>query len=127
MDGEIIYLSPTYPGSAHDKKICDSEDLLFNKDVLLLVDLGFLGLSSETAKIMIPYKSKKKQELTQEQKDFNKWVSRLRVKIEHIIGDVKVNRKVKEKFRGRLYAREDIVMLVSCALHNLKLKAKNAA
>lgn len=127
MDGEIVYLSPTYPGSVHDKKICDSEDLFFIKDALLLVDLGFLGLSSETAKIMIPYKNKKKQELTQEQKDFNKWVSSLRVKVEHIIGDVKINRKVKEKFRGRLYAREDTVMIVSCALHNLKVRLKNAA
>lgn len=127
MNGEIVYLSPTYPGSAHDKKIWDEENIFFNKDLQLLVDLGFLGLTSETAKILIPFKSSKKHELSNEQKDYNRWVSSLRVKVEHIIGSVKINRKVKEKFRGRLYAREDTVMLVSCALHNLKIKVKNVA
>lgn len=117
-------MSPTYPGSFHDKSICDSEDLIFLKKISVFVDLGFLGLTSEKANIIIPFKHKKNQELTSEQKEYNKWVSRIRVKIEHVIGSVKVYRKVKEKLRGRLYAREDTVMLVACALHNLKLFVK---
>lgn len=125
MNREIVYLSPTYPGSVHDKNICDSEELEFFKNVSVFVDLGYLGMSSDNAKIIIPYKHKKKQELTIEQKKFNKWVSSIRVKIEHIIASVKIFRKVKEKFRGRLYAREDTIMLVACALHNLKLFVKN--
>jgi len=48
------------------------------------------------------------------------------VKVEHIIASVKIFRKVKEKFRGRLFAREDRVMLAACGLHNLKLKVKYA-
>jgi hypothetical protein len=59
-----------------------------------------------------------------QQKEHNTWVARVRVKIEHIIGAVKNFRKVKEKFRGRLYAREDIIMLIACALHNLKQSVK---
>lgn len=121
MNGEVIYLSPTYPGSVHDKSICDCEELEFLKNISVFVDLGFLGLTSEKANIIIPFKHRKKQELTTEQKEYNKWVSRIRVKIEHVIGSVKIFRKVKEKLRGRLYAREDTVMLVACALHNLKL------
>lgn len=127
MDGEILYLSQTYPGSIHDKKICDIEEFEITKKVDMLVDLGFLGLSSQMAKILIPIKNKKKQKLNQEQKDYNKFVSKLRVKIEHIIGNIKINRKVKEKFRGRMYAREDVVMLVACSLHNLKVKVTNVA
>lgn len=127
MNREIVYLSPTYPGSVHDKNICDSEELEFFKNVSVFVDLGYLGMCSDNAKIIIPYKHKKKQELTVEQKEFNKWVSSIRVKIEHIIASVKIFRKVKEKFRGRLYAREDTIMLVACALHNLKLFVKNVA
>lgn len=127
MASEILYLSPTYPGSVHDKKICDEENLLFNKHIYLYVDLGFIGLTSETATIMIPYKNKKNKELSKEQKEYNKMVSKQRVKIEHIIGNVKINRKVKEKFRGRLFAREDDIMLISCGLHNLKIRIKNVA
>ncbi len=42
------------------------------------------------------------------------------------IARIKIFRKVKEIFRGRLFAREDTVMLVAWALHNLKLKVKFA-
>ena len=124
MNGEVVYLSPTYPGSIHDKSICDCEELKFLKNISVFVDLGFLGLKSEKANIIIPFKHKKKQELTTEQKEYNKFVSKTRVKIEHIIASIKIFRKVKEKLRGRLYAREDTVMLVACALHNLKLRVK---
>jgi len=120
----ILYLSDTYPGSVHDKKICDIESLEFDKNVTLLVDLGFVGLTSEKATILIPYKKKKNKELSSEQKEFNKTVSKARVKIEHILGSVKICRKVKDKFRGRLFAREDKVILVACGLHNLKMLLK---
>ncbi len=124
MNGEVLYLSPTYGGRVHDKKICDLEFLSFSKKVLLLVDLGFLGLSSENAQVILPYKQKKNQELDAIKKAYNKWQASVRVRIEHTIASIKIFRKVKETFRGRLYNREDTVMLVACALHNLKLKVK---
>jgi hypothetical protein len=124
MSGEILYLSPTYAGSVHDKSICNEENLQFHKQIQVLVDLGFLGLRSDVAQIIMPHKQKKNQELNQTQEEHNKWVSRVRVRIEHTIASVKIFRKVKEKFRGRLYYREDSVMLVACALHNLKLRIK---
>lgn len=124
MNGEVIYLSPTYSGRVHDKKICTLENLTFTKKIQVFVDLGFLGLTSGTAQIIIPHKQKKNQELTIEQENYNSWVSKIRVRIEHTIGSIKIFRKVKEKFRGRLFAREDTVMLIACGLHNLKLKIK---
>ena len=124
MSGEIIYLSPTYAGCNHDKNICNEENIAFLKKIQVFVDLGFLGLTSSTAQIIIPFKQKKNQPLSSEQQEYNKWVSKIRVKIEHTIASIKIFRKVKEKFRGRLFAREDTVMLVACGLHNLKLKVK---
>ena len=126
MSREILYLSPTYAGSIHDKKICDLEQLSFNKKTVIMADLGFLGLTSETAQIVVPHKHKKNQTLTAQQEQWNSWVSKIRVKIEHIISSIKIFRKVKEKFRGRLFKREDRVMLIACGLHNLKLKVRNA-
>ena len=124
-DDEIIFLSLTYPGSIHDKKICDEEQLTFLKQLKVFVDLGFLGLTSEIAQVIIPYKKSKKKKLTTEQEAYNKWVSKIRVQIEHIIASVKIFRKAKEKYRGRLFNREDKIMLIACALHNLKTKLKN--
>jgi hypothetical protein len=126
MNGEVLYLSPTYGGSIHDKKICDLEQIEFLKQTRVLVDLGFIGLSSSVAQIVMPYKKKKNQELSAQQREANTWVSKIRVKVEHIIASIKIFRKVKEKFRGRLYNREDRVMLIACGLHNLKLKVKDA-
>ena len=126
MSGEVLYLSPTYPGSVHDKKICDLEQVEFLKKTMVMMDLGFLGLASDTAQIILPYKKKKNQTLNMQQEQWNAWVSKIRVKVEHIIASIKIFRKVKEKFRGRLFAREDRVMLIACGLHNLKLKVKNA-
>ena len=123
---EVLYLSPTYMGSVHDKKICNHEQIEFLKKVMVFTDLGFLGLSSETAQIVMPHKRKKNQKLSEQQEQWNKWVSKIRVKVEHIIASIKIFRKVKEKFRGCLFNREDRVMLIACGLHNLKLKVKNA-
>lgn len=126
ISGEVIYLSPTYGGSVHDKKICDLEQVEFLKKTIVIMDLGFIGLSSNTAQIIMPHKRKKNQILNEQQEQWNKWVSKIRVKVEHIIASVKIFRKVKEKFRGRLFAREDRVMLIACGLHNLKLNVKCA-
>ena len=126
MDGEILYLSPTYGGSVHDKKICDQEKLTFFKNVRVITDLGFLGLNSEKAHIMMPLKESKNRKLNKEQQQYNGWLSKIRVRIEHTIASIKIFRKVKETFRGRLFKREDTVMLIACALRNLKLKHKYA-
>ena len=126
LNQEVLYLSPTYGGCVHDKKICDLEQIEFLKKTMVLTDLGFIGLSSETAQIIMPHKHRKNQELNEQQEQWNKWVSKIRVKVEHTIASIKIFRKVKEKFRGRLFNREDRVMLIACGLHNLKLKVKYA-
>lgn len=125
MSGEILYLSPTYPGSIHDKKICDEEQLQFSKTIPVWTDSGFQGLSSETAHIIFPTKRKKNQNLSSREESRNKWVSKIRVRIEHIIASVKRYRIVKETFRYRLFHKEDTVMLIACALHNLRIKTKS--
>ena len=124
MQSEVLYLSPTYGGRVHDKNICGLEGLTFLKEVPVLVDLGFQGMETGKAHLVTPHKRGKGRELTEEQQKHNSWVSKVRVKVEHTIGSVKVFRKVKEKYRGRLYAREDTIMLVACSLHNLKLRVK---
>lgn len=126
MNREVLYLGPTHCGSVHDKKMGDEDNLLFSKSICLFVDLGFLGLGSENARIILPHKKKKNSVLDTIKLAQNKWQASVRVRIEHTIASIKIFRKVKETFRGRLYGREDTVMLVACALHNLKIKVKFA-
>ena len=72
------------------------------------------------AQIIMPHKTPKNGELNPEQKEYNKWVSKIRVRIEHVIASVKDYRIVKDTFRGRLFNKEDTVMLIACGMHNLK-------
>ena len=127
MQREVLYLSPTYPGSVHDKKICDEESLRFEKKTNVFVDLGFVGLTSEIAHIIVPHKQRKNSKLNEKEKENNKWCGKIRVRVEHAIAGIKIFRKVKDRYRGRMEYREDTIMLVACSLHNLKQKLKYAS
>lgn len=39
----VVYLSPTYPGTVHDKKLADHEQIAFPKTAILHKDTGFQG------------------------------------------------------------------------------------
>ena len=124
MQGDILYLSPTYPGSVHDITICKQEELTIDKEVTMLTDLGFLGFTSAVARVIMPKKKTKKNPLSQNDLDKNRWISKVRVRIEHVLASVKSYRMVSDVFRCRRYGKDDTAMLISCALHNLKLKSK---
>ena len=124
MQGEILYLSPTYPGSIHDRTICRQEELTIEKELNMLTDLGFQGYTSAQARIIMPHKKKRLSPLSEKQKQENQWISKIRVRIEHVLASVKSARIVSDVFRNRLYGRDDTVMLLACALHNLKQRAK---
>lgn len=119
-----MYLSLTYEGSVHDKKIADEAGIGFEKVVELLQDSGFQGFLPKNAIIVQPVKKPKGKELSEQQKQENKEKSSERVVIEHAIGQVKVWRILKDKIRSWRYKIRDEVMEIACGLNNLKLKIK---
>ena len=86
MIKKVLYLSPTYEGKAHDKSICDEEQIKFELPVILWEDLGFIGLNPDNAEVRRPIKKPRKKELDAQQKAFNRQISSKRVKVEHAIG-----------------------------------------
>lgn len=122
----ILYLSPTYEGSVHDKKICDEEPFDFEKEINLLQDCGFQGHAPINAIIHMPIKKSKYNKLTEEQKQLNRVKSSKRVVIEHAISGIKRCRIVKDKFRYRRYGYEDLVMVLACGLHNFRVKCRKS-
>jgi len=125
--GKILYLSETYEGSVHDKKICDEEPFEFQQEIELLQDLGYQGHAPKNAVIQMPVKSSKYKKLTEEEKNDNKMKSSRRVAIEHAISGVKRCRIVKDKFRYRRYGYDDLVMELACGLHNLRVAHRKIA
>lgn len=120
----ILWLSRTFDGSVHDKKIMDEHSVYFPAGITLWQDTGFLGHIPENVTVMMPTKKPKGGELTDEQKRQNKMMSSYRVVVEHAIGGIKLYRIVKERIRCTKFGFEDKVMRIACGLHNLRITLK---
>lgn len=121
LNNRILYLSLTYEGSVHDKTICDEEELNFSKKVTLWLDSGFEGFNPEKTIINRPKKKPRKKELTDEEKKQNQAISRIRVKVEHAIGQCKVFKIVKDEIRVFKDDFRDLALLLACSLSNFKI------
>jgi hypothetical protein len=120
---QIVYLSETYEGRVHDKKIADQEACQFPKNSRLRLDLGYLGYHPEGVMTLLPIKKPYQSKLTQQQKKFNQWVSRYRVVVEHAISGVKRCRIVKERCRNFAADFRDQIMLTCTGLHNFRVSS----
>lgn len=116
----VRYLSETYPGRTHDKRICDAEDLSFPPEIGMFQDTAFQGYKPPGVHIYQPKKKPKGKELTEEEKAENKIISSIRIRIEHIISGVKRCRIVKDIFRNTKRYFADQVMEIACGLHNFR-------
>ena len=117
----ILFLSDTYPGSVHDKRMADANPYSLPENSWLLQDLGFLAFSLEGVETLTPFKKPKGGQLTPAQKRYNQRSASLRIRIEHVICSVKRCRIVKEICRLRIPAVRDAVMELACSLHNFHL------
>jgi DDE superfamily endonuclease len=114
-------LSQTYEGKRHDKKIADDENPTLPAASSLYKDTGFQGYDPAGIETFQPQKKPKGQDLTPEQKEANRLISRIRIGIEHIIGGIKRCRIVKDLFRNTKAQYDDLVMEIACGLHNLRV------
>lgn len=106
----VLYLSGTYEGRVHDKKICDEENVRYKKGVKLWKDTGYEGHNPEGVITKQPIKKKKGKELTKEEKEYNLGISKVRVWVEHVMGRVKIFRIIKEVIRNTIIGFNDTVM-----------------
>lgn len=119
---KVNYLSQTYEGKKHDKKIADEENPTFPKGISLFKDTGFQGYEPGKVITFQPEKKPKGKELPPEVKTSNTLISKIRVVIEHILSGVKRCRIVKDVFRNTKQNFEDLVMEIVCGLHNLRVQ-----
>lgn len=133
----ILFLGYTIFGSRHDYGLFKEEfppELDWFEEFKLWVDLGYLGIETdyEALEINIPHKKPRKSkanpnpELTAEQKEENRRISRVRVLVEHAIGGIKRFNILVAKFRNRKENFVDDVALLAAGLWNWKLSLKGA-
>jgi hypothetical protein len=124
--GKVLGLGATQPGSKHDKACVDEENYSFPPGSTLFQDTGFQGYAPEGPSIQQPTKKPRGKELSPEQKEENRKISRDRVLVEHSIGGVKVFHIVSTIFRNIKKGFDDLVMETVCGLFNFVQDYRNA-
>jgi hypothetical protein len=118
----IEFLSPTYPGKVHDKRIADTTPYPLPYGSHLLQDLGFLAFTLEGVTIEMPAKKPRGGQLTALEKAANQALARRRVAIEHANSSIKRCRILKDVCRLLRDGVRDLVIEICCALHNFRLR-----
>lgn len=119
---QILFLSDSYGGSRHDKRIVDETPYPLPEGSELLQDLGFLGFRLDGVRVQTPTRKPRGGELTPEQKAANQALASRRVAIEHVNSSVKRLRILSEPCRLFKKGVRDILMEIGCALHNFRLR-----
>jgi hypothetical protein len=118
----ILFLSETYEGRAHDKRIAEATPYPLPAGSRLLQDLGFLAFTLDQVEIIMPTKKPRGRTLTRAKKAANRRIARRRVRIEHVNSRVKRCRMVHDTCRLRKAGVRDLIMEVCCALHNFRVR-----
>ena len=118
----VRFLTDTVFGKKHDKRLADEAGYTVPEGTVLYQDTGFQGFSIAGVTIIQPKKKPKGGELSCEEKQNNRLISSIRIRIEHAIGGVKRYRIVKDKIRNWKVGFRDAVMETCCGLHNLRLQ-----
>lgn len=118
----ILFLSDTFEGSAHDKRVADTTPYPLPAGSTLLQDLGFLAFELAGVQSVTPFKKPRGGTLTDEQKASNQALARRRVRIEHVNSSVKRCRIVKDTIRIFKEDTRDMVAEVCCGLHNFRVR-----
>ena len=118
----ILFLSATYAGSTHDKRMADATPYPLPAGSQLRQALGCLAFTLNHVAIIMPTKKPRGRALTRAQKAANRRIARRRVRIEHVNSRVKRGRIVHDTSRLRKAGVRDLVREVCCALHNFRVR-----
>jgi hypothetical protein len=98
--GRIMHVSKTVPGTVHDFTLLeDGEEI--PQGVHAIGDSGYEGLKNIHEDSETPKKKPKGGELTAAEKTANGILSKVRVIVENILGDIKIFRIMSDRYRNK--------------------------
>jgi hypothetical protein len=102
--GYILHKICYKKGRRHDYDIYKNHHPVIPKQVVNVIDLGYLGIEKDFPEQLsaLPCKRKRNQILSQEEIDYNKLHSKKRIVIEHTISRMKKYRILSDVFRNKL-------------------------
>ena len=113
--GYILHKVAHKKGRRHDYDIYKKNHPVIPKQVVTVVDLGYLGIEKDFPDQLsaLPYRKKRNQDLLQEEKGYNKIHSRKRIVIEHTICRLKKYRIQSDIFRNKLRKYDKVSDIVA--------------
>ena len=124
--GRVLLLPPPKPGRRSDYFRFKQSGIGDNlpAEVAVWVDLGFVGLEKDYPQlaVVIPHKKPKNGPLTPDQRQENKLISQLRIKIEHTICRLKRFGTVADIYRNHTPHWADKFILIAAGLSNYHLR-----
>ena len=121
-EGVILHKTGHDRGRIHDYEIFKNKHPTIPLQVENILDLGYLGAKNDfsTVKYVLPFRKKRKSELSNEEKRYNRKHSKLRVIIEHTLSRIKKFGIMGIKFRNKL-ARYDHATDIVSGLVNFRI------
>lgn len=103
-EGQIVHLSATASGRTHDMKVLRHSRLMARlpRHVRIWGDRGYTGLAKvyPDRETIVPTKRPKKGELSDDDRELNRLISKVRITVENAINRIKKFRACKEFFRN---------------------------
>jgi transposase len=88
-------------GRTHDFRLFKASQVRFAQSQMCLADKGYQGLDKRHAHSCTPFKKRRKQKLTLEERAHNRSLAQLRVVVEHANRRLKIFRILSERYRNR--------------------------
>ena len=101
-------------GSVHDFKLFKNTTEELDKTISFLADNGYLGIQNIFEKSLTPKKKSKYNPLSDEDKEFNKLISNIRIAVEHVNCQLKIFRILAERYRSRIETFNLRAILICC-------------
>jgi hypothetical protein len=113
--GFIIHKLGHKKGRRHDYDIYKNKHPIIPKQVVNVADLGYLGIETDFPEQLsaLPFKKKRNQDLSPEEKNYNRIHSKKRIVIEHTICRLKKYRIMNDLFRNKLKKYNKVSDIVS--------------
>ena len=107
-------------GKTHDFKLFKDTFISVDELIQILADSGYQGIIELHANSKTPIKKQRNQELTKEEKAYNRKLSRLRILVENVNRRIKRFKIMCDRYRNKR-KRHGLRMTIICSLHNMDI------
>jgi IS5 family transposase len=113
-------------GREHDFKIFKESKIIAVSRIQVIADKGYEGIKKYYNNSKTPHKKPRNSQLNAEQKQENRSLAKLRIKVEHIIRCLKIFRILSSRYRNRR-KRFGLRVNLIAGIYNYELKTAKSS